>query len=91
MEENTKTVLTWLGVGLFAMVMWNEPWNHNESTRKDRHPEQTPCQQVAIIIYSENLEEALSDPYNTWQINGDRNAYEYAERSRGIALSGCTL
>ena len=83
---------TWVLVGLFVVFMW---YIWATDTTRQTHPDykrdSEGCQQVANIIYSEALDRALSDPYNTWQIHGDRNAYEYAERSRGIALSGCTL
>lgn len=46
------------------------------------------CQASANAIYRERLEEAINDP-SLWQLVGDRNAREYAERSRKIVMANC--
>lgn len=79
----------WGFMGFIVLVFW---YMWETDTTRESHPDHKPdyagCQQSANAIYRERLDEALSDP-SKWQLAGDSNAQEYAERSRKIVLATC--
>jgi len=76
-------------IGFIVVIFW---YMWETDTTRVSHPnhktDYARCQQSADSIYSERLDEALSDP-SKWQLAGDRNAREYAERSRRLVLGIC--
>ena len=91
MSEQSTDWGFWGFIAFVVLVFWYM-WETDttRATHPDHKPNYEACQRIADSLYAERLDEAISDP-SKWQLAGDRNAREYAERSRKGALSRCTL